>query len=306
MNDTFDWPQWPALDVSDAGVMEYYQSMVVLGDPVGLNMESVSAPVAPPVVPTEPVVTDPVVSDPVAPPMDDHDHGTMPVPTDPADVSYTVVASTTDVSVLVDTAGLAYVSESGGDPIAITRSDDYWQGNVPLTRGGATIMAAARDDLGRLRVLDGGGVDVYAWVLSDSGMFVGEDSPSDTTIAAKESLFQLDINGNGMIDHDHGTMPMPTEPVVTDPVVSDPVAPVMPPMDGHDGHDDMPMDDHDGHDHMAPPASSGEFIDITTWGTFHGSNNSLMIMNWLGVAQPSQQRPWTHTTTCVHSLAFQL
>ena len=40
--------------------MEYYQSMVVLGDPVGLNMESVSAPVAPPVVPTDPVVTDPV------------------------------------------------------------------------------------------------------------------------------------------------------------------------------------------------------------------------------------------------------
>ena len=49
MNDTFDWPQWPALDVSDSGVMEYYQSMVVLGDPVGLNMESVSSPVAPPV-----------------------------------------------------------------------------------------------------------------------------------------------------------------------------------------------------------------------------------------------------------------
>ena len=90
-------------------------------------------------------MTDPVVTDPIAPPMDDHDHGTMPVPTDPADVSFTVIASTTDVSVLVDTAGLAYVSESGGDPIAITRSDDYWQGSVPLSRGGATIMAAARD-----------------------------------------------------------------------------------------------------------------------------------------------------------------
>ena len=38
MNDTFDWPQWPALDVSDSGVIEYYQSMVVLGDPVGDNM----------------------------------------------------------------------------------------------------------------------------------------------------------------------------------------------------------------------------------------------------------------------------
>ena len=121
MNDTFDWPQWPALDVSDSGVMEYYQSMVVLGDPVGLNMESVSAPVAPPVVPMDPVVTDPVVAD---------------------------------------------------------------------------------------------------------------------------------------------------------PVVADPVVPVMPPMDGHDGHDDMPMDDHDGHDHMAPPASSGEFIDITAYGTFYDSNDN--------------------------------
>ena len=38
MNDTFDWPQWPALDVSDSGVIEYFQSMVVLGDPVGENM----------------------------------------------------------------------------------------------------------------------------------------------------------------------------------------------------------------------------------------------------------------------------
>jgi endoglucanase len=38
MNDTFDWPQWPALNVSDSGVIEYFQSMVILGDPVGDNM----------------------------------------------------------------------------------------------------------------------------------------------------------------------------------------------------------------------------------------------------------------------------
>ena len=38
MNDTFDWPQWDALNVSDSGVIEYFQSMVVLGDPVGDNM----------------------------------------------------------------------------------------------------------------------------------------------------------------------------------------------------------------------------------------------------------------------------
>lgn len=66
MNDTFDWPQWPALDVSDSGVIEYYQSMVVLGDPVGLNMEFVAGPAEQPGSPTDPdpVVTDPVVEDP--------------------------------------------------------------------------------------------------------------------------------------------------------------------------------------------------------------------------------------------------
>ena len=38
MNDTFDWPQWDALDISDSGVIEYFQSMVILGDPEGDNM----------------------------------------------------------------------------------------------------------------------------------------------------------------------------------------------------------------------------------------------------------------------------
>ena len=37
-NDTFDWPQWPALDVSDSGVIEYFQGIVVLGDPRGDNL----------------------------------------------------------------------------------------------------------------------------------------------------------------------------------------------------------------------------------------------------------------------------
>ncbi len=35
MNDTFDWPQWPALDVPPADVANYFQSMVTLGDPEG-------------------------------------------------------------------------------------------------------------------------------------------------------------------------------------------------------------------------------------------------------------------------------
>ena len=38
MNDTFDWPQWNAADVSDSGVIDYFQSMVILGDPDDDNL----------------------------------------------------------------------------------------------------------------------------------------------------------------------------------------------------------------------------------------------------------------------------
>ena len=48
MNDTFDWPQWPALDVSDATVINYYQGIVSLGDPLGANLESLPAALAAP------------------------------------------------------------------------------------------------------------------------------------------------------------------------------------------------------------------------------------------------------------------
>jgi hypothetical protein len=44
MNDTWDWPQWPALEVSQARVLEYFQSMVVLGDPLGNHLDDLSGP----------------------------------------------------------------------------------------------------------------------------------------------------------------------------------------------------------------------------------------------------------------------
>ena len=34
MNDTFDWPQWPALEVPHGVVIDYFQSMVTLSDPL--------------------------------------------------------------------------------------------------------------------------------------------------------------------------------------------------------------------------------------------------------------------------------
>jgi len=44
MNDTWDWPQWPALQVSHARVLEYFQSIVVLGDPLGDHLRDLPAP----------------------------------------------------------------------------------------------------------------------------------------------------------------------------------------------------------------------------------------------------------------------
>ncbi len=43
MNDTFDWPQWPALEVPAGDVLDYFQSMVTLGDPRGEGIEFASS-----------------------------------------------------------------------------------------------------------------------------------------------------------------------------------------------------------------------------------------------------------------------
>ena len=77
MNDTFDWPQWPALDVSDQTVINYYQGIVALGDPLSQNLEDLTGggavtpepqpvPFPGPLLPDEgPVDVDPVVGAPV-------------------------------------------------------------------------------------------------------------------------------------------------------------------------------------------------------------------------------------------------
>ena len=58
MNDTFDWPQWPALEVSDNKVINYFQSMVSLGAPLENNLDnlgtSISATTTP--TPTQPEI----------------------------------------------------------------------------------------------------------------------------------------------------------------------------------------------------------------------------------------------------------
>ena len=57
----------------------------------------------------------------------------------------------------------------------------------------------------------GGGVDVYAWILDESGLFIGEESSSDSSIAEKEALFQIDIDGDGEFGQ-IGGRPLPGQP----------------------------------------------------------------------------------------------
>ena len=58
---------------------------------------------------------------------------------------------------------------------------------------------ARGDEFGRLRVLDGGESEVYAWILDENGHYIGEEGPGDTSLHVKELLFQFDIDGDGFI-----------------------------------------------------------------------------------------------------------
>ena len=64
MNDTFDWPQWPALEVSDNTVINYFQSMVALGAPLESNLDDLGT--GAPTPPTQPEPDSP-------PPIEDSD-----------------------------------------------------------------------------------------------------------------------------------------------------------------------------------------------------------------------------------------
>ena len=135
-------------------------------------------------------------SDQLLNPMLDNQLTDQPVsePTLPSTPSLSLVSSTNAVRLLVDpTTGLAFVQESTKDPLRISRADDYFNGDVPLVRGTATLVAAARDDLGRMRVLDVSEWGAFAWILDENGLFQAEEGPADSTLSSKEILFQTDL-----------------------------------------------------------------------------------------------------------------
>jgi hypothetical protein len=39
----------------------------------------------------------------------------------------------------------------------------------------------------------------FAWILDESGLFVGEEGPGDTSVLDKERLFHVDLDGDGLV-----------------------------------------------------------------------------------------------------------
>ena len=115
-------------------------------------------------------------------------------------VSFEVAAATTDTRLLTDSiTGFTYVQDRESEPILIRRYDGYWAGEVPLSRGGATLVGAARDEFGRLRVLDVSEWGAFTWILDEYGLFVGEEGPTELSNASREQIFQIDLDGDGVI-----------------------------------------------------------------------------------------------------------
>lgn len=143
------------------------------------------------------------------------------VPTAPGG-SRVVVEARGSASLLRDGAtGIAYVQPAGGAAVAVSRSDSYWNGLVPLTRAGATLVAAERDAQGRLRVLDTSPYGAFGWILDASGRFTGEERYEAATLPAAESLFGVDIDNDGTIGATRSTVsPPPSGAAPTTPTAS--------------------------------------------------------------------------------------
>ena len=96
--------------------------------------------------------------------------------------------------------GDAYIQVNGGEAMAITRGP----GNVDITNGAWHLVAATVDEQGRARVLDFNpeSDQAYAWILDSKGHFIGEQVFSRENFGQAEQLFDIDLNGDGVIgDH---------------------------------------------------------------------------------------------------------
>ena len=124
------------------------------------------------------------------------------------------------------------------------------------------------------------GADWGATIPAGGSVTVGFNGQQGVDLGVTGSLSQdlLTADGSALID---GAIESEPQPVVDEPepapivdVVEEPEPVIEEPVMDHGSEDHSEMD-HSGHDHgMSHDSSSGDYIDITSWGTFHGSNHN--------------------------------
>ena len=121
----------------------------------------------------------------------------------PPSINWQLVAAdpADNLSLWVDPdSGLAAIQNGSNPRQIISRNDSYWSGDIPLTRGKATLIAISRDESNRIRVLDQGSSGYYGWILDNNAHFIGETAYSATTLQNAEQTFSVDLNGDGLIN----------------------------------------------------------------------------------------------------------
>ena len=173
MNDTFDWPQWPALDVSDNTVINYYQGIVELGDPLSENLNNLSG-------------TTPLIGS------TDSNSSLNPSPSDP---------------------GTVQPDPLTGSPLEIQVSGDLWEGGFTVSMNVTNQSNQSLDDWGVSFISahqfygESWGVDVSTQELGD-GLYRYELKGSDwaQSLAAGQAmtvgfnaLSGEELNGDGSL-----------------------------------------------------------------------------------------------------------
>ena len=173
MNDTFDWPQWPALDVSDNTVINYYQGIVELGDPLSENLNNLSG-------------TTPLIGS------TDSNSSLNPSPSDP---------------------GTVQPDPLTGSPLEIQVSGDLWEGGFTVSMNVTNQSNQSLDDWGVSFISahqfygESWGVDVSTQELGD-GLYRYELKGADwaQSLAAGQAmtvgfnaLSGEELNGDGSL-----------------------------------------------------------------------------------------------------------
>jgi cellulase/cellobiase CelA1 len=152
MNDTWDYPQWPALNVTRARVLEYFQSMVVLGNPLANHLSNLPgapmpAPMPMPAPTPMPMPTPAPTPAPAPAPTPAPTPAPMPAPGVSATLSYKVTSdwgSGFNADITIKNTGTTTLKSWTASFDAPWTVDNIWSASV-VSRTGTKYTIGAAD-----------------------------------------------------------------------------------------------------------------------------------------------------------------